>query len=403
MNSTSGGWWKVAIWVGLVLLSLWFFYAVRSVLLPFALAFIIAILLEPLIQKLRARGLSRGFAVTLVFLTFFGVVGIAAMKAIPMASTQINGLVGSVRRIVVDITAETQAQSVFVRWNPTQVAKPDSADRFDKFLVQYKPWLDKAEVPSTRTELIKKYVEPNQKKISEGVRGFFGGFLGMLGGAISQIFLLLFTPIFTLMILGDMETLKVRSISWIPPSIRRETVGLMQDVGNVLISYLRGVTTSIMVYTALATVVLLILGVPYGILLALIFGSIYVIPYLGGVMILATVFLSTWLSGTTKCIIFSSADPMQFAMIITAVYAVFHFGYDNLINPMFIGKAVGLNPLVSMFVIFCGGALFGLVGMIISYPIAGVVKVVLQRLLKITGTATKETVHLPAIPLRHRS
>ena len=55
-----------------------------------------------------------------------------------------------------------------------------------------------------------------------------------------------------------------------------------------------------------------------------------------------------------------------------------------------------------MFVIFSGGALFGLVGMIIAFPLAGSVKVILDRLIRITS-ANQEVLSLPSIPIRHRS
>jgi predicted PurR-regulated permease PerM len=62
---------------------------------------------------------------------------------------------------------------------------------------------------------------------------------------------------------------------------------------------------------------------------------------------------------------------------------------------------VGLNPVVSMFVILAGGALFGLPGMLLAFPMAGAVKVVLDRVMKFTLTPGDE-LKLPAIPLRHR-
>ena len=71
------------------------------------------------------------------------------------------------------------------------------------------------------------------------------------------------------------------------------------------------------------------------------------------------------------------------------------------IYPKFVGKAVGLDPIVSMFVIFCGGALFGLPGMILAFPVAGCVKVIMDRLLKVTNQVTVE-LSLPEKPLRHR-
>ena len=63
-----------------------------------------------------------------------------------------------------------------------------------------------------------------------------------------------------------------------------------------------------------------------------------------------------------------------------------------------VGNSVGLSPVVSMFVIFCGGALFGLPGMLIAFPLAGSVKVILDRLLRITSSSP-EGLGAPVVPL----
>jgi predicted PurR-regulated permease PerM len=75
--------------------------------------------------------------------------------------------------------------------------------------------------------------------------------------------------------------------------------------------------------------------------------------------------------------------------------------FDHLIYPQMVGNSVGLSPIVSMFVILCGGALFGLAGMLFAFPLAGSAKVILDRIIRITSSGTGD-LGLPAIPLRHR-
>jgi predicted PurR-regulated permease PerM len=55
-----------------------------------------------------------------------------------------------------------------------------------------------------------------------------------------------------------------------------------------------------------------------------------------------------------------------------------------------------------MFVIFCGGLLFGLPGMLIAFPLAGSVKIILDRILNVAITS-QDSLNLPVVPLRHRS
>ncbi len=63
---------------------------------------------------------------------------------------------------------------------------------------------------------------------------------------------------------------------------------------------------------------------------------------------------------------------------------------------------MGLLPVMSMFVFLSGGALFGLVGMILAFPLAGAVKVMLDRLIRVTSSSA-DALDLPAVPLRHRA
>ena len=132
------------------------------------------------------------------------------------------------------------------------------------------------------------------------------------------------------------------------------------------------------------------------------FGATYLIPYIGPAISWTTLFLVVGLSGQNHVRFLEFGSPWAAAAVIVIVFMVFDRGFDMLVFPRIIGKAVGLHPVVSMFVIFCGAALFGLVGMIIAFPLAGAVKVVLDRLIRVTSFSS-ETLELPAVPLRHRA
>ena len=98
--------WRIALWVGLVVVTLWFLYSVRGILLPFVLAWLIAVILEPLVRKLRLRGMSRGLAVTSITLAFFVVVGVFLVLAIPRVNAQILDLQSSIQSLTAKIIRE---------------------------------------------------------------------------------------------------------------------------------------------------------------------------------------------------------------------------------------------------------------------------------------------------------
>lgn len=391
------------LWAAVVAAALVFLYLVRGILLPFVLAFIISVLLDPTIRKLRARGYKRTTAIALVFFAFFGILTVGIVRVAPLISGQLDGFSTSFESFTKQISVQKDDQNIFRRWNPVQQAKPKAgSDQIDEIIASMQGPLQSLGLPTTKRALFEQYVEPHRARIAQTVRNGLNAFLGILGSAASQFLMLLFTPIFVWLILSDLDRLKVKGASWIPPSIRGETVSMAREVGDVFIRYLRGVTITIGLYSIVMAIVLSLLGAPYSILFGLLFGAFYLIPYIGPVLSLGVLFTATGLNGVSGNWFMSFDSPWAFAAVVLAIFFAVHMIYDQLVYPRLVGRAVGLNPLVSMFVIFSGGALFGFVGMILAFPLAGSIKIILERLLRITSSGSPHQLGLPAVPLRHR-
>lgn len=398
------GGWKTFLWVAVVGLALWFLYLVRGILLPFVLGFIIAIILEPLVKKLRLRGMSRGKAVALVFVTFFVVTIGAGLFAIPVVSSQVAGFSTGVSKLTRQFAAQSQEANFFVRWRPDLRAKRSTGQNpLDSQLARFRPTLERFGLPTTTSTISERYLEPRRKEITDVVQGFFNGFLGMITGVGSQIMMLPLTPFVALLLLMDLDRIRARAPEWVPPTIRKQTVSVVSAVSDVFLAYLRGMTLSWALYTTLLAIMLTILGAPYGVLLALLFGTLYLIPFIGGVINYITLFLIVGLSGISGNWFMQLPSPWAFALVLFGWQFVQTYAWDTYVHAKLVGNAVGLNPLVSMFVVFSGGALFGLLGMVIAFPIGGALKVILERLLRVTSTAGSDTLGLPVVPLRHRS
>lgn len=396
--------WKVALWAVVVAAALWFFYAVRSILLPFIVAFIISSLLEPTVRKLRTRGYKRVTAVLIIFVAFFGLLTAIGFWAGPVIANQISKVRATLEYYSTQLSAEDPNTNYFISWNPVvQATPPSQQNEIDKLLESVAPVLSPFGIPTTRKAIVEQYVKPHEKEISAFVQRFFRGFLDIIGTAASQLIFLIFMPIFVLLMLLDMERFKVRFASWIPPSIRAETLAILRDIGAVFISYLRGITIAVLCYAAFMSIILTILGAPYSVLLALLFAALYPIPYLGPAINMGVLVIVTGLSGTNANWFMSFPTSWTFGVVISLMYIACSLLFDNLVYPQLVGKAVGLHPIVSMFVIFSGGALFGVIGMLLAFPLAGTAKIILERVLRITSTSEQEGLGLPAIPLRHRT
>lgn len=390
------------MWMVLVLAILLFLYYVRGILLPFVIAFVVSALLDPTIKKLRLRGWPRPVAIWSIFLLFVGVLTGLALWLTPIVSSQVGGFKNRVDEFTSNLTHQDENDNFFVRWNPVvQVSKPND-DVLDKFFEEYQDSLERFKLPATKRAFISQYIEPQRAQLGKSVQSFLQGFLGIASGIVSHLLTLMFVPLLVLLMLFNMDQFKRRSVTWIPPSIRANTVSVFTDIGQVFTSYLRGVTIAVLGYMCFMSIVLEIIGAPYSILLGVIFGALYLVPYLN-VLISGTILVVvTGLSGHDRGLFFHANSSWGFAFILLLVYMACHFTYDSVVYPRVVGKAVGLDPVVSMFVIFSGGALFGLVGMIIAFPLAGSVKVILDRLIRVTS-GSQDALRLPSVPLRHRT
>ncbi len=395
--------WRILLWAVLVLAALSFLYLVRGILSPFILAVIISAILEPTIRRLRLRGWSRPTAVLAVFMSFLLVVIVTGAWLLPIVGTQLSTMRDKFTQIATAWTTPDTNELIFVRWNPVVRAESTGdTNAIDKFLEANRPLLDRLNLPTRSQAYIQKYIEPRRGEIAKAIEGFFGSFIGIASGMASQIFLLLFAPLLAFMMMMDMEQLKRRSVTWIPPTIRSSTVAILSDIGDVFMKYLRGVTTAVTGYMIVMSILLTLLGAPYSVLIGIIVGIVYLIPYLNGIISITLIFTLTGLSERTGDWLFHFQSSWVFAIVVSAIFLITHLIYDSLLFPRLVGKSVGLHPIVSMFVIFSGGALFGIIGMIIAFPLAGSVKVILDRLLGVAMT-TQETLALPTVPLRHRT
>jgi predicted PurR-regulated permease PerM len=395
--------WRILLWIVLVLTTVLFLYLVRGILLPFVVAAVISALLEPSVRRLRRRGWPRGLAIWTIVGAFLGVFVAFIIWMTPIVSQQVGGFRARIDTLTAELTAPEETANFFVRWDPLlQVQRPDTKDPIDRLLEQNAEVLARANLPTTKRALFLQYVEPQRPRLGAQIQKFLQSFLGVASGLVSQVMILSFVPLLVLLMLFNMEGFRRRSATWIPPAIRANTLAVLSDVGEVFLSYLRGVSIAVGGYMLFFAVVMTVLGAPFGVLLGVLFGALYLIPYLNGILSGILLLTMTVLSGRTGNFLFDTGSPWTFALILLAIYLACHMIFDALIYPRYVGKAVGLDPIVSMFVIFSGGALFGLVGMVIAFPLAGAVKVILDRLIRITSTS-HEGLTLPAVPLRHRS
>ncbi len=202
------------------------------------------------------------------------------------------------------------------------------------------------------------------------VAGKFGtNALGILTGtsaAIIDIFLVLGL---TLLVLSDLVPIQRFGIRLVPRAYRAAAVSFMDDVDKVIGGFVRGQVLLALGVGIAGTIVLLAVGVPYAILLGLLAGVVSIVPLIGPVIALIPVVLIAFFTvGVVKVI------------VVGVLFAVILVVQQNVFTPLVVSKSVGVTPLVVFVALLLGSEAFGILGALLSIPVAGILRVAAERL-----------------------
>ncbi len=154
-----------------------------------------------------------------------------------------------------------------------------------------------------------------------------------------------------------------------PPNRHEKAIAILETTSTVSYRYLVGLSIDIAILSVLNSIGFLLLGINHAIFLGIVAGLLNVIPYVG---VIIGGIIPVMIALITK-------DSIWFAVGAFGVCVVVQFIDNNFITPKVIGSAVSVNPLASTIALLVGALAWGLLGMMLSIPITGVLKVVCDR------------------------
>ena len=142
---------------------------------------------------------------------------------------------------------------------------------------------------------------------------------------------------------------------------------LVIDINQAVARYMLG-NVAISVLATLATwLVLTILGVPYALSLGIVVGFFDLIPLVGATIGAIIVALAT------------ATVDFPTATIVWVAFVIVYQRFENyLVQPLVYGKALNVNPLVTILGVLAGAALLGILGALLAIPLAAAVQIVLR-------------------------
>ena len=407
----------VAIVVSVVWLAANVISFLQPILIPIAVAAILAYLLDPLVTKFSRAGLSRTKAVALIFAAFFlAFVGLFAWLG-PLISLQsanftkeLPNYTQNARDRVVDLIyrydrtfgvagggAGAKGKSIsptrgFVNWlfgpSPAPSASPPPAAGSPAPAASPQISPTPAEMISAtpgkptvaERQRIQAYVEkqiPNlerqlptlMEKFWTLLKKSIGGFLGVTGFLLS----LVMVPIYLFFFLKERPRIERKWKDYLPlraSPFKDEVAEVLSQINSYIIAYFRGQLLVCLVDGILIGSVLTLLGLSFAPLIGALVVVLTMIPYIGIVV--------CWIPAVLIAA-FQWGDWTH-PLIVTAVFIIVQNLEGMFYAPRIVGNSVGLHPVTVIVSIFVWGLLIGgLLGPILAVPLTATVKVLLAR------------------------
>ena len=305
------------------------------IVLPFVWAAVLSYVLMSAVNALERRGLGRTLASTIVFLALIAtIIGVGAY-ALPLAFLEIRELQRSYPQLI-----ETAAKSI------TTAVEGTPFDQIDDLLFG-----------------------AGMTSVMETVPRLAVPFAVAVGQFLLEFVMFL---IGTFFFLRDAPRLKRWARRLIPPSQRAELLPLLGQVSALLGRYVRGQILLVFIMAAVTTIGLTLMGVPHAFVLGLLTGVLETIPIVGPIT-----------AGAIAMVVaLGHQNPFAwpqvwYAAAVAALYTVLRHAEDYFIIPLVIGRIVRLHPAVVIFSLLAGGAVAGLLGVLLTVPFAATIRLVL--------------------------
>lgn len=209
------------------------------------------------------------------------------------------------------------------------------------------------------------------------VRTSVGGFLGMFGFLLSMIIV----PLYLYYFLVESARIKQRWSDYLPlrtSAFKDELVSCLTEINSYLVAFFRGQLFVSMINGVATGIGLVIIGLDFGLVIGLALCFLGIIPYLGIVLCWIPAVIIGAAQGGSALI---PGNPWwALPLAVTAVFVIVQQIDGFFITPRVVGEAVGLHPMtVIASVLIWTLLLGGLLGAILAIPLTASVKVLFQR------------------------
>lgn len=314
----------------LLLLLLYFLYQISGILVLLFVSFLFAAALDPVVDFLQKRKFPRSLSVLLIYIVIFYVLGVSLSSLIPLIAKQVTDIGSSVAVFVQNLTSDSHQTSALAK--------------------QFKPIFDQL----YQAIDIKTAAEQIQNALQVLGTQLLNISLNISLGLINLVLILVLTFFMTV----EERALHDFFLSIFPSRYGNYISTRMEAVKEKIGNWLRGQLLLSLAAGVLTYIGLLVLNVDYALTLSVIAGILMVIPVMGRIF--------AWVFALPVVL---NQSPLL-ALWVSIYYFILFQVENNFLVPYIMNKVVGLSPIIIIFAMLVGQQYLGILGLVISIPIA---------------------------------
>lgn len=303
------------LWIGIVT-------NVFNVIAPFILAFGLAYVIYPLVKKLIDAGAPKWLAILTVCILGFGSLFIIIILTVPLIYEQTLTFLSNISTFLSDLSLKYE-----INFGGLQSALTDFSSNL----------------------------------ISTLGNSLSNGAIGVLNSSISVVSTGIVVVCAAVYFLIDMEKIRI-FIKDLLFKKSKKTMEYVEKLDTELTKYIGGMGLTILIQIVEYTLAFLIIGHPNYLILGILSGVSAIIPWFGGFLV------------AVVSLLVSSVISTKMFLLTVVICIICPILDGNVIGPKVYGKTNNLHPLLVIFAVSAGGVIGGFWGIVISLPIAIIIK-----------------------------
>jgi len=295
---------------------LWALDKLINILVPFVIAFAMAYVAYPFLKFMEKKGIPKWVGTGIIIVMFVGFISLIIALLVPLVYDQTVGLISNIIKFIQDVSVKYNLDLNYIQ---------TGFSNLNSMIVDFGKFIS-----NSAFNIINKFI-----------------------GVGTTVIIAFFTAIYFLM---DMDHIR----EFVKNYFRRKskkTYNYIKALDTEMKNYCIGLAKYILVQLIEYTLVFYLIGHPYFLILGILASFTTIIPYFGGIF--------TSIIALITAIVVS---PKLF--ILTLIVSLILPNVDGYFwSPRIYGKTNNIHPVISIFGVFAGGALFGMMGIIIALPV----------------------------------